>query len=86
MLVKRIREGEMYPRGYGLAYHKWDAHYSICYPLGINLIVRLGRKFWIWVMSGTAIGNDRIVEAYLKGRRDGFEVASVSLEKSKEVL
>lgn len=82
MLAKRVGQGELYPRGYGFAYHRYDLHYGICYPLGLNVLVRLVRKFWIWIMSGSAIGHDRILEAYLKGRQDGFEVAAKSLEKS----
>ena len=68
MIAKRVRQGDLYPVGYGLAYYNYNSYHAICYPLGLNILVRAVRKLWVWVMSGSAIGNDRILKAYLRGR------------------
>jgi hypothetical protein len=43
-----ISPGEMIPRFYGIAYHRWDLNVAVCYPLFINLIVMLWREFVHW--------------------------------------
>ncbi len=49
-LQKMMMEGEMVPRGYGIAY--WDSmmgYTAIAYPVPLNLIVRAGRWIWYWL-------------------------------------
>ena len=42
MLAKRIREGERYPRGYGLAWFDVTMLQGVCYPVPLNWVV------WVW--------------------------------------
>ena len=57
-MVKIIEEGEMLPRGYGLAFWRDEEFYrripptGVCYPVPLHLVVRYARLFYIklrWV-------------------------------------
>lgn len=68
----RLREGELIPKGYGLAYIDFSTMFSIYYPIPLNLIVRLFRGFYFWVMKGCwkCKYERKLKEIYQNGRRD----------------
>ena len=43
-----IREAELIPRGYGVAWKEWDRNLIVCLPLGVNLVARWLRSAWHW--------------------------------------
>ena len=49
---KEIGEGELLPKGYGLAYRCDWSYISICYPIPLNIIVRLYREIYYIVEKG----------------------------------
>ncbi len=71
-LRKEIKRYEMIPPWYGIAWLRYDADVAVCYPLGLNLIIRLFRSAYILMkMAGHgAMQNPR--EAYLQGFKDGI--------------
>lgn len=52
---KEIAIGQTLPPGYGMAYYRYDAQkavcYAVCYPVPINKLVGLWRRFWIWAIQ-----------------------------------
>jgi len=47
--VKYVRLCERIPKGYGVAYRRWDRNEAICLPLGINKIVSWWMDFYRWL-------------------------------------
>ncbi len=46
-LRKEIHEAAIIPTGYGLAWWEWNRPIAICYPIPLNVIVSLARRFWL---------------------------------------
>ena len=43
--IRKLKaEGEIIPRGYGIAYRDFASYISVCYPVPLNWIVRAGRE------------------------------------------
>ena len=67
-LKKELREGEMLPKYYGIAYRRIDELTAICYPIPLNVVVGYLNKFWLWLrMGGNAWKN-----GYFKGKEEGL--------------
>ena len=49
MIVKYQKPGEMLPRGYGVAYRRFDVDDRVCYPIPLNVVVFLAREVYYWV-------------------------------------
>jgi hypothetical protein len=49
LTYRQIREGEMIPRFYGVAWHDFLHFYYICYPYPFNIILAFLRKYWLKV-------------------------------------
>jgi len=45
-ISKRVPQGVEVPRFYGIAYWDYWSDYGVCYPVPLNLMVRIGR--WAW--------------------------------------
>ena len=43
-IKRRIGEGEVIPRGYGVAWYEPALFYRICYPIPINLVIHAVRE------------------------------------------
>lgn len=43
-----LRQGEIIPKTYRVAYYDFTGDFAICYPAGIHLLVRLARRIWEW--------------------------------------
>lgn len=48
-MKKIIDEGEILPRGYGVAYIRWDCRRVVCYPVPINWIVSWTVRAWAFL-------------------------------------
>lgn len=44
-IVKEILEGGIIPKGYGVAYWETMRRVAVCYPIPLNVIVALWKKF-----------------------------------------
>lgn len=47
-LFKYVREYELIPRGYRIAWRDWRRNQGVCLPFGIHLIAIVIRRVWIW--------------------------------------
>lgn len=77
-LAKKVRPGEMLPRGYGACYWSWQSNHLIAYPLGLNLLVRAGRWCWYQLAQFRPLKWDELLreqydKGYQEGRRHSFK-------------
>jgi hypothetical protein len=62
-IKKRIGEAECFPRYYGLAYRYADASgwYLICYPMPLNLLMRLLWHIFVWVRCPPPSHDEKLI-------------------------
>ena len=48
-IPRRIREGFIVPRWYGVAYVDYPRMETVCYPIPLNIIIAKVRNFLVWV-------------------------------------
>jgi hypothetical protein len=75
---KYVREGEIMPRGYGLAWREVNRPVFVCLPIPLNLVARWAREFWFAIWStlayrGLSARESRELDAWHRGRRSGWE-------------
>ena len=75
-LKKVIGEGEYYPPFYGAAYLRYETLQVICYPVPINLIVRVFKSIYAFLRRGGTMIRWHPREAYEQGYQDGYRKAS----------
>lgn len=68
-IKKEIREGEMIPKYYGVAYRNMDRLTAICYPIPLNIVLALWNRFYIWLRWRHGLYDT----AYHKGWGKGFD-------------
>lgn len=68
---KEVREGEIIPAWYGVAWTRWEVNSAICYPMPLNLIVAAVRAVVIWMRYGYMAMPRHSRDAYAQGLRDG---------------
>lgn len=51
-LAKEIPEGGFYPRGYGVAWDRYDRLSVVCYPVPLNIVARFVRSAYFALRSG----------------------------------
>jgi len=74
-LKKLIREGEMIPKYYGIAYRNWDSLTAVCYPIPLNLIVGIWDRSILWLKHGHKLYENGYSKGYSEGYRGGREYA-----------
>jgi len=47
-LTRRIDQGEVIPKWYGVAYEDWLQCQAVCAVVPLNLVIRLGFAIWIF--------------------------------------
>lgn len=67
--LKEIGEGEMFPRGYGIAYRAWYKNRTVCAPIPLNLIIGPLRDFYFWLRHREPTKMDI---ALVQANREGF--------------
>jgi len=74
MIVKYQKPGEMLPRGYGVAYRRFDVDDRVCYPIPLNVVVFLAREVYFIVAFPVRFSViDRLISwAWDKGFQHGF--------------
>ena len=69
-IYKDIPEGGVIPKGYGVSWIFYDKLMIRCYPIPINMLVRLSKDFYYWLMRGCwkSRYERELLQAYMKGR------------------
>lgn len=69
MLVRRIRELERIPFGYGLAYWRLEDQRAVILPIPLNLCVGWSRRLWHVMAMGVGFStvDSLVMTAYTKG-------------------
>ena len=67
-LRKEIRHYETIPKGYGIAYRRYDMQAVVCYPFPLNHIIRFLLDVWNKIRHAKA--TNAITEAYCRGREE----------------
>lgn len=70
-IEKEVRQGEIIPGWYGVAWVRWEDDAAICYPMPLNLLVAAVRAIAIWMRHGYRAVPYNTREAYAQGLRDG---------------
>jgi hypothetical protein len=63
--------GQIIPAWYGIAYYDYLAYRAICYPMPLNIVVRVFRDITVWMRVGFASVDIRPRDAYLQGLKEG---------------
>ncbi|WP_305821379.1 hypothetical protein [Massilia brevitalea] len=80
MLIKKIAQGEILPRFYGVAWVDWYRDQAVCLPLGFNLLAACARGLFYSIKNAGRLVRVNPRDAYEQGRRDGRAEASRSLD------
>jgi hypothetical protein len=72
-LIKTAREGECLPPWYGVVYIEWYRQERVCLPVPLNVIARIGRSIWIFLVHGSDEIRVNPRDAYHQGRVDGVK-------------
>ncbi|MET3390652.1 hypothetical protein ABIC33_001275 [Variovorax sp. 1140] len=71
---KYCGQGEMLPRGYGIAWVDFASDKAVCYPVVLNLVAAFLRAAWCFALVGfrPVRGNprDAFLQGYWRGRAD----------------
>ena len=65
-----VNDGVMSPRFYGLAYYDFRCRVSVCYPIPLNVIVRIWRNIARAVKRGLV--KDKMSADYNRGYSKGY--------------
>jgi hypothetical protein len=74
MLTKRIKQGEVIPRWYGIAYWEDLGNVAVCAPIPFNALVCIGRnivRFFI-LFGKYDIAMKEYIQGYNAGWGDGY--------------
>lgn len=85
-LRQEIRELEVVPKGFGMAYRSYDRRMVVCYPIPLNLLIRWSRD---WYFRCALPRNEIYIErlqrlSYLMGLRLGRKVSEELLRREYE--
>lgn len=74
-LAIRIKEGGDIPLFYGVAWDDWMRRESVCYPLGLNILVCLARQVNGWLIGGYLSPSMQCRDWYAQGYEAGKAAA-----------
>lgn len=69
-IIKTVRENELLPRFYGVAWRSFNSPSIFCLPVPLNLIVGVLRSMWMFCKHGSRRIYMNPRAAYDQGRRD----------------
>ena len=78
MLIKKIDQGEILPRFYGVAWIDWYRDQAVCLPLGLNLLAGCARNLFYSIKNAGRLVRANPRDAYEQGLRDGRAEATRS--------
>lgn len=73
-MLRRIKECDVIPWGYGVAYWRFNTAEAILAPIPLNLVIGLSRSLYFWLAHGwmkIMWLNAPADAAYLKGLKEG---------------
>ncbi|WP_306393377.1 hypothetical protein [Telluria beijingensis] len=70
-MLKKITNGDLIPRYYGIAWFSWQTGGAVCLPLGLNVLAALTRAAYFSVKHAGRIVKACPRDAYAQGVRDG---------------
>lgn len=65
--VRRVGEGFLIPRGFGVAWVRYDRQEAVCLPIPVNVIAAGVRAAWFWAKRGGVTVPGSPTEAYAAG-------------------
>ena len=71
-IAKEVRQGEVIPEWYGVAWVRWEVDAAICYPMPLNVLFAAVRAIAIWMRHGYRAVPYNARDAYAQGLRDGM--------------
>jgi hypothetical protein len=74
LLLRRVHQGYVIPRGYGIAWVRFCSDSAVCMPVPLNLIAGALRRAWFWLKAPRFLYQDPRA-AYFTGRRHGYDEA-----------
>ena len=77
-MLKKIANGEIIPRFYGVAWSRWQTGEAVCLPLGLNVLAALMRAAYYSIKLAGRVVQACPRDAYAQGLRDGRADASRS--------
>ena len=76
VLFREVDSGALIPRGYGVAWSRFDRDSFVCAPIPLNRLLSHGRAVLFWFMGYRQTWVDRLVrEAEARGRAEGHAQA-----------
>ena len=63
MIARTVREGNIMPRGYGVAWFSPVSPHAICYPVPLNVILGLLRRTYIYLREGPQTSDVELLKA-----------------------
>lgn len=73
LTMRQVKEGEMIPFGYGIAYYEYAWNSAVCYPIPFNFIARWVRRILFQLKNPGPDGLDKKYnEGYSAGHDKGF--------------
>jgi hypothetical protein len=78
-----INEGEIIPKWYGVAWRAYDRMQIACYPIPLNLIVRIYLHFYYCIMRGCFRSNyeKELIQARFEGMKFNLDNEAKHEEK-----
>jgi hypothetical protein len=75
-LVRVVAQGFRLPRGFGIAWVRWDTGDAVCMPVPLNVLAAAGRRAWAWVEFPRCLFHDprqAFLQGYAMGLRAGTD-------------
>ena len=85
MLIKRISQGDMIPRFYGVAWRDYYRNQAVCLPIGLNLIAALVRMVYHRIQYPGDIVVSDPHDAYHQGYKAGRASVPVSRDRGESM-
>jgi|GEM_PF-6171247 hypothetical protein len=70
MIQRIVREGELMPRFYGIAWRNYFRREAVCFPVPLNVILAFARQAYLWIRLGHVEVSSDPRSAYEQGRRE----------------
>jgi hypothetical protein len=79
-LKKLVGDMELMPKGYGIAYMRYDILAAVCYPIPLNVFVHYLRRLWVaWKWFGQQDYFAKLIyEAETRGYKHGYRMAKLN--------
>jgi hypothetical protein len=72
-LIKTARKGQCLPPWYGVVYIEWYRQERVCMPVPLNLMARVVRSAWLFILHGSEEIRVNPRDAYHQGKQAGFK-------------